>query len=520
MKTKRGLRGIVVGGMLFVGVLALSTNYRVSKASSVVIVDEYYELNSAIVEASETSSASNPTTVKLAQGTYDISTPIYLHSNVNLDLEGVVLRYTASSNNMVQMDRTKVNVKGYTGVSNVKISGGTFVGNDSITQTMVRIAHGKNIEFNGSVFEGGGCAHQMEIAAIDGLTLKNCEFKDANPITNEKAEAVQFDVPASTYVFGGIELDGTPMKNVSITGCTFKNVKRGVGTHSMIVGYYHRNIDISNNVFENVDGECIAALNYVNCTISGNKIKKCGGGILVQSFKKDAKAVYNTIYDGAQNVNGTIVRDMKTVVSNNNISLIKNSEADEAVGIKVYGLNLTKDTKATGKGSNDLIKKNNYYAQNVTIKNNTITTWGHGIHLMDARKCKITGNKISFSNAGSNSDGIMAEFASKDNTISSNTITKAPRFGIMLQNSTSAKSITSNTIKSPKKRGIQLYNKSTVKSSISKNKISSAKEFGIIILSATNKFSVSQNTITKCKKPIYIDPSCKKKVSVKKNKTK
>jgi parallel beta-helix repeat protein len=339
----------------------------------------------------------------------------------------------------------------------------------------------------------------MEVAAIDGLTVKNCTFKDmAGNDSSGKKEALQLDVVCSSYAYKNTILDGTPMKNVIITGCTFQNVPRGVGTHSMLLGSYHTNIEITDNVFENVDGECIVALNYKNCTIRGNKMKNSGAGIIFQFFKPNVSAVYNTIQDGTVTYSGSVEHDSDSIISNNEISINTSKYASEYVGIRIYGYNLEQDTVASGNGSSDLIPKGDYYVSNVRIVGNTIKTCGNGIHLSDARDCTVIGNKITNIDENSWDDGILVDEDSKNISIQKNEVKNSTRYGIRLENYSSATSIYGNTVSASIYYGISVNNNSKVTGNIEKNTIKNCDDNGICIQEYSRVKNISNNTITSC----------------------
>lgn len=555
-------------------------NYSVLGTTITIIPDDsvglHRQINEAIRYATEEGNANKIYTIKIPKGTYPLDGTIHVYGNIKLDFTDVILNYGLTEGNMLMLGDSSINMSkskmaGYGTLQNITVIGGTWNGNNQNTSSLIRMAHSKNITFEKCTFSGGGCAHQVEVAAIDGFTVKNCTFKEMKGNgTKEKQEALQFDIPCSKYVFDGVVLDGTPMKNVTVTGCTFKNVPRGLGTHSMLVGTYHENIKITNNTFTNVQGECIVALNYYNCVIEKNKILDSGAGILIQNFKPEVKAVYNTIYDSAVKATGNMRYNLKTTVKDNNIQIVsaKSKYADESVGIKVYGYDLLSNKKSTGIGSKDLIAKGNYYISNVSVLNNTITTCGHGIHFLDVRDSKISGNTITSASGNKASDSIFVEFASKSNTISNNVIKNSSRYGIFLQNSSMAKVIENNTItastnyaiglynssgvtdkisnntitdsksnaiflnkksyakeislniiKNPKGKGIFVYDNSTVSGSIKNNTITGAKDQGININSTKDSFIISANTVKSCGSwPVLIKTPTSKTITVSNNK--
>ena len=220
-------------------------------------------------------------TVNVPAGSYTQDIALHIYSNTTLNLTGVSIKCTADT--PINMITTGTNgaykgqnnyntsslCSGYNGFKNITINGGTFISIPSNDSTIVRLSHATNVHLNGITLKGGGCLHQMEVAAINGFYVTGCTFRDngkATDINNhENQEALQLDMPCREFVFPNIYEDGTPMKNVEITGCTFKNVARGLGSHTMLIGAYHENIKINNNTFDNVLEECIIGLNYYNC---------------------------------------------------------------------------------------------------------------------------------------------------------------------------------------------------------------------------------------------------------------
>ncbi len=483
-----------------------------------------HALSSALKEATELGSSKNIYTVIVPKGSYKLDEILHVYGNVTLDLSaGVTLECVMSKGNMLMLGDSKINtdkkkMKGYGTCHNITVLGGTWKGNNKNSSSLIRMAHSKNVRFEGCVITGGGCAHQMEVAAIDGFVVKDCTFKDMpGNGTDEKQEALQLDIPCGEYIFGGTVLDGTPLKNVTITGCNFKNVPRGLGSHSMIVGVYFRNITITDNTFDNVAEECIVCLNYSDCVVSGNVIKNSGAGILFQYFKPNVQSVYKSIYDGKQKVDYPVEHDAKTTIKNNTITVVPSKAADKSVAIKVYGEKLEKDTRAIGFGSKDLIPKNDYYVSGVTVEKNTITSSGHGIQFFDVKSSKILNNKI-ICTGKKEYDGIFLEFASKKITVEGNTVNKAPRYGICLQGKSSAKNIVNNKIASSGSYGIYLYDSSVVSGNIQKNTIRNSKSAGIFLNKKSKAAMIAENTISQPKeKGIYILNNSEVTDSIRKN---
>ena len=460
------------------------------------------DINNAILYAGELYKKDKKIyTVKVPAGKYTINGTIKFYGNIILDFQGVTLEYTKSTGNMLILGDSTINtdpnyMSGYGKLRNITINGGTFVGNSKCSSTMLKIAHSKNVTLSGCEFVGGGCTHQLEIAAVDGFTLKDCTFRDmVGSGTSGKQEAVQFDMPCSESVYKGTYQDGTPMKNVKVTGCTFKNLSRGIGTHNELLGAYHKNIVISDNYFENVSGECIVALDYYNCEISGNTIKKCGAGIIFQSFKNSLTSVYTTIHTGEETYSGTFKHNLNSVIKDNNIDIVYNKSADIVAGIRVFGYNLEKGTKKGGAEKNNVINAGNYYVSGITIKNNIITTERQGIELHDAQNCKVVGNVIRSKTNKVENNGILAAFASLKIDISETIITDFGSCSILISEKSSATRIYKNIIKRSAFQGISVHNNSSVTGYISENIISDMKGTAISIYAGSSVYAVVNNNI-------------------------
>ena len=465
-------------------------------------------VNEALQTAAINGAANAVSTVIIPAGSYTISKPLYIGSNTTLKAEGATITYSGSDKcNLIVTGKTDRNISvecaGYNGYSNITIIGGTFISNKKNTASMIKMAHATNVKISGVTLSGGGCAHQMEVCAIDGFTVDGCVFKDMEAVYDgvDKQEALQLDIPCSEDVFLNAYQDGTVMKNVTIKNCTFSNVPRGLGSHTALLGAYHENIVIADNTFSNITEEAIIGLNYYNCSITGNKMTNCGAGVLFQYFKANpGSSIYSSVPDG-QYVN-QIRNDAKTVISDNTITSVYNKDCDEVQGIKVYGNKLTKAVKGADKKT---ILAGDYYVSGVAVSNNTITTAGHGIHLSDAKSCTITGNVINgkgFSSKDSNRkkyDGIFFNSGSTDNTIENNTISAMPRNGIFGMDNSTAASIAKNQIVSCQGYGIGLYNKCKMTGDISENTISNVGNAGISISTKSTVGGMSLNTISKTK---------------------
>ena len=471
------------------------------------------ELNEALLIATQNASSSKPVTVKIPAGEYMISGCIHIFSNTTLDLTaGVTIKYADDSTNFQNMLLFGTNssyngyrdynnseaCKGYNGFENISVRGGTWVGSDNNESVLFRIAHARNVVFDGVEFVGGGGLHQIELAAVDGLVVKNCTFRNfvGKYEDGKKMEALQLDIPCSTNTFKDYYLDGTVLKNVLITGCEFENVPRGIGTHSMLIGAYHDGIKIENNTFNNIQEEAIVCLAYKNCQITNNFITNCGAGILYQFFKYNGNGVYSTIFDGVAYA-GQAEHDANAVISGNSISTVFSSTCSENAGIKIYGLNIS--SNIPGK-DNVPIPAGDYYISGVSVTNNSIDSSGYGIRLLDAKSCTISNNKVYARKTSPDDisadeyDGIQLSNASTDVHVSSNIVSGFARNGVYLRAGSAAADITSNQISQCSANGISMYMDCS-SGSMSNNTMSNCTNSGIKASTGCSTGKIFRNII-------------------------
>lgn len=472
-------------------------------------------LDAALAAAAEKATSSKQMTVIVPKGTYKINEKgLHIYSNTTLDLsKGVTLKYSSKKSHPMLM--TGINgsykgksdynnsslCKGYKGFENITVKGGKWVNTKKNTSNTMRFFHAKNITLDGVTLSGGGGVHQVEVAAINGFYVKNCIFKDFGDYSvknTRKQEALQMDIPCSEEVYPSTYQDGTVMKNVEIIGCTFSNVPRGVGSHTLLNGAYATNIKINNNTFKNVAEEAIVGLNYMNCEIKNNTIENCGGGILFQFFKATPESITTTIFDGKKTYKGKIQHNANTVISGNTIVTKYSKTCDEVQGIKIYGLNFTKSVKGR---DGKKIPTGNYYISGVTIENNNITTAGYGIHMMDTRDCVVRNNTVVGKGVVSSDpkkdkyDGIIVENYAKNTSVTGNKISGMQRNGVFVQVSAFLSVLENNDISDCKRAGINFYDKSGTTADVTNNVIKNCATNGIFLSGNCTVPNIVKNTL-------------------------
>lgn len=488
-------------------VYAAETNYHtvtVSK-SDISSLGFYKAVQNALYEASNNATTSKPYKIKVAAGTYSLTQALHIYPNTYLDMNGVTVKLaTGAATNMMKFGDSEDTQSGYY-YENIILDGGTWDANGG-SNTVIKIGHGKNVTLKNLTVKNVKDAHLMEVAGVDGLTITGCTFKDQSlAVSADKLfyEAIQLDVLLESHIVG-FRAEDIPMKNVVIDNCTFKNVPRGIGSHTAILNNPATNIEIKNCTFTDVKSAAIQGMNWVNCTITNNTIKNVPRGIAIYSIRDEGTFLSSTAKkEGGIDTKTPVTYvkpadDQKIVIKNNTITCggVDPYADYEDTAILVGGVNFPKAHKGE---DGDKLPAGNYYISGVTISNNTIKTIGHGIRLEDTRKATISENNITYNGGESKISyyGIQLREGSTAENINNNTITKPQSNGIFLYSGSSTKEINGNTITSPGKNGIDIEDSTTTE--ILDNKITSPSENGIYAFNNATVETIKDNTITSAK---------------------
>lgn len=220
--------------------------------------------------------------VVIPEGEYTLSGCLGIYDNTELSMNGVTLHRTKEDAVMMHNASVSKPCPKYSGFKNITIRGGVWDGS-YFSHCIFRFGHGKNLTLTGVTMENISDQHIMEFCAMDGVTIKNCKFLNFRHSGSKKKymEALQIDETKETSMVKFEPYDQTPNKNVTVTGCLFKNLQCGLGNHSKITNVFHRNIRISNNRFVNIEKYAIRVFNYKNSKICNNTFSRTGTKIIV-----------------------------------------------------------------------------------------------------------------------------------------------------------------------------------------------------------------------------------------------
>lgn len=426
------------------------------------------DFNSALRNAfnycESNASAKNILTIVTPAGKYDLSKKITLTDYTTLDLSAGTEITNMKGN---QIFVSPKGIGGYNGLTDFTLIGGALTYSSDFSQgvSLVRIAHAKNIKFEGTKFTA--LDHHVEFAACKNFIFNHCIFMGSKEVlTDGKAQALQIDILDNDEHFCNFPpYDYTMNDTIRVTNCTFSYLRNGLGTASIFAGYYQNNITISNNKFDHIENIPINCSNYTNCTVSSNTITNSGDGIRFNMMKSDSKIEKVSRSDNK----GKINTDSKSKIINNKISTVVTEECPRAGGIYVFGNNVTLSKKPS-------FPKGNYAVNNILLDKNIIKTENCGIRLYDLKNSTVSNNTVVCSRK-TDCTGIYITDACDNVKIISNKISKFDS-GIRIKGKSKKIFITQNTILNGYNNAIAVVEKSDV-SKIESNKISNHKGFGI-----------------------------------------
>ena len=479
-----------------------------------------WALQKAFYEAKENAKANKKYIIAVEPGQYTLDISMHMYRYTTLNAEGSTFtRAKSFDGNILKVGDIEGGdtKKGYY-YEDITVIGGTWNGNDT-KKPVYRAAHCKNLTIQNATFKSCVNTHLMEVAALDGFTVRNCTFQDGKRAGGSKSsfanEAIQIDITEKKH-FNAVASEVITSRNITIENNTFKNVLRGVGAHTAYVGLPITGVKITGNTFENIPSVAIECLHFQDCLVENNTLTKCGRGVSVFNIHENANGMYNGKKSAPKTLNA------KTIVRNNKIQ-VQNTGETVSSGIAVQGANLKKATKGDG----EKLAKGNYMVSNVQIYNNTITTKAMGIILRDAKKITMKNNTITANGKGDNY-GILATDASDGINIQGNTVTAKKVGGITARNAKNVK-ILSNTVtvkiggtkygimsadgsanvkiggNTVKAKGTGILVRRTRKANVYSNKITGANaknQYGILVSKDSKKVTVKKNTIKKYKKKI------------------
>ena len=426
-------------------------------------------------------------TVNVPAGSYNIAGCVYLYSDTTLNSDADT-EYTfvkVQGGVMFSGYGWHGDVGGYDNIKNVTIDGGNFNAGAQGVE-LVRFIHGSNITVtNANFYNALGASHLLTFAGVDGAEVTNCTFRDIPLDTTVSAkEALHIDVVHNNKMVPGTDLyDDAFCKNITISGCTFENLARGLGSHSAVAGVFPQNITISGNTFKNTYYDAIRFFDYKDSVISENILDGTGNGIIVHTLLSGA---YYTPLAGA------VTEPFPTAAENYDYNIqikdnvITNVAYDTNLASMGYGFAVTGHAsypiggvQVTGNqiGAEDA-------AGNLTSASNQ-----YGIYLSTKAVYNTIYNNFI---AATGEEAIMIKEGSSNNTLVGNEIHYPGTFGIYVSNSDGATLTTNRVVESG--RSSYMF-KGSSNASILENRSKSSGGGGVVLTSSSHAPTIQKNII-------------------------
>ena len=486
------------------------------KKSEILQKGAFKAIQSALNAARYSATKDNRYKIIVEPGSYDLRSALHIYSNTTLSLYNVVfVRNKEAVTNMIRTgEDTAVNKgdSGYAANANISIEGGTLDGNGT-SNTMIKVTHASNFSMVGTEVCNLRNAHMMEVAAVDGMQVRSCTFKDQvleNTGDNVGYEAIQLDIPKSGHIVG-TRSEALNMKHVHIEGCIFSNCPRGIGSHTQILNLPFDGITIANNTFEDMKSAAIQGENWKNVTITGNRISKTPRAIAMYALIGGAAGGFRASVLAEEGNTSTKVSDSYQKPYNANILIADNQITDcgnikdiyadyEPSAVSLIGTTLAKAGNSFSNGAGGY-PAGEYYITGVTVRNNKISTGGNAVYLEQVRNVNVIENEMTCS---------KSKFATKTcnplttlncavASVSGNIVKSSSEQGFEIAIST-VREITGNHIANVKVDGILLEAESRVTEKISGNIITKAARYGLNLRPKCGGGTVSGNIIYDCAK--------------------
>ena len=503
--------------------------------------DDYAAIQKALNLAR---SSTNPIIVYLPAGEYHISRDLGIYSDTTLWLDdnAVIIRTDDRCpmlrNGTLQAGETAKG--GYEAIHNIVIRGGKWDGNvtskDSsgrglYSKSLFFFYHGENITIASTELTECCGYHFIELAGTKDVTISDSVFRDFVPAADSDgetggdvyiSEAIQLDFPGIGNADEAVPIDGTPCKNVTISGCTFRNVPSGVGNHH-IASQKCRNVEIKGNTFSGIDGYCVILAGMEDGSVYNNTATDVHAFLRAEQCY-DFEVFGNNVRHGSRNISAVLdliemktseltIRDNTFTGSDRMILNCKNSTVS-------FNANTVTYPAGSHVGENALY----FYNSEAAVMTNTITNAGlaairfasgseglidgnritapgtAGIYVTDSVIYGIVGNTIDYT--GNN--GMWIERS--EVTIEDNTVTNSGTNGIYLGDVYDT-TVWDNTIVNAGTNGIYILRGEI---NITGNTILEAEKYGIVAYGNTQQLSgsVKNNKLTNC--TVYVPSQIEK----------
>lgn len=225
----------------------------------------------------DNASIGNLLTIHINKGSFNVSQTLHLTSYTTIDLgDSRLINANKGRGNIFKSPEDKPYPK-FSSLTECVIKNGTLDGNFNRNKSCIlRLCHSENVVIDNVHFRNNYYSHHAELAGCRRVSFIDCSFSgQISDLNISSSEAIQIDILDPVHFYGFTSYDNTMNTDITVKGCTFRNVYRGVGTHNYFKNLYQENIEISECRFESVKDSAISSVNYKNVTFKNNIFKNC-----------------------------------------------------------------------------------------------------------------------------------------------------------------------------------------------------------------------------------------------------
>lgn len=375
---------------------------------------------------------------------------VYENTTISMDNNTTILR--GNTNELFMNGPYSDEFTEYNGRGNIHFIGGTLDGNyeqlekyPTQAANMVNLKHAENITFDNVRFRNVISYHALDCNGIKNLRVTNCIFEGYINLTDESMkEAIQISEYTKDGIAGNGVYDGTPCRDVIITGNTFRksdildSFHVGVGNHFSVHNIFQSNFTITNNTFQNILESAVRPYKWNNVRVENNAFENCSQGVRISNVGGSDKSAN----DINGNPSGTPQAGSLYFINNNlfsnytkfGITIYGQQYNDKTAYVKNININANIfecDNNDVGEAINLRV------CQNIHIKDNTINSGYRGIRHIGCNTIFIDKNYIN----NVKTEGIFNEISSYTGLpsqvrhlhITNNLINTTGRNGIFVQ---------------------------------------------------------------------------------------
>lgn len=472
--------------------------------------------------------------VVVPKGTYKVTDTLRIYRNTRLTLDpGATILRCHDYSFLVNGDNGST-FQGYEGHGNIIVEGGVWEGNILAYPDAYNgfgLARGKHIVIRGVEMRDIVSDHGIDMNACEDVRIENCKFLGYMDGTPDKSRDYPEAIQIANHTAAGFSqwgaFDGTPCRNIVITGCYFgasgtpgtQPWPSGIGNHYAVYDLFNADIKITANTFEGMTFAGVRSFKFAELLIEGNTFLNCRRGVMLSNpagdteSSKDGNGHQTGLPQSSQNV--TISGNVFKGTLGENVYCV-GWPKDNATYAKVEAVEIAGNVFEQAATTSSCITLR--WTNNVTIAGNIFRNTYRGVWLSYVSHANIADNLFEDTKTEAvYSEEPDAAYRNAGHTafiqIVHNQIRRCGRNGIFVQSMDNFR-VSDNTIDSPAqeadntRHGINVAN-SARNGTVSGNRITKAakgnqNQYGINVTSTCSNVQLTNNAAEGKTAPVFV----------------